>query len=296
MTRPQSAAETAERLRKALVNLEPSAVAELYFPRSVEDKESLTAAFAGRMDRKYEVSDPAVEPYVQPDWEIFHTHRFEPEPTHSIRITLNCLERIIPDCPPGKENLYFTCAPGEDGYGLCYYVDREEDEDAAAKRERLSESAEREAIEAFEELVQPYLNTQANPPRQVIDDFVRFYEDRRFEGAFDSLMLEWGAGRVPVLDSFRDLRETHAEFRFTEENRRWIRVSRTVQVGKEDDNPCLCLVLSFHETGAVNAGFLEVDGHAAIPTTMATFYDTPDVRKMIHETPATVVAFVDSAG
>mgnify|MGYP000377374819 CR=1 FL=1 len=247
------------------------------------------------MDRKYEVTDPIVEPYVQPDWEVFNTERFEPEPTHSIRITLVYLERVFPEWPPGEEDLYFPCAPGEGGYGLCYYVNREKDDDAAFERDRLSELAEREAIEAFVKLVQPYLNAPTNEPRQVIDDFIRFYEERRFEGAFDSLMLEWGTGRVPVLDSFRDLRETTAESLFTEENRRWIRVSRTVHVGKEDDNPCLCLVLSFHETDAVNAGFLEVDGHAALLTTMATFYDTPDVRKIIDEAPATVVAFVDSA-
>jgi len=73
-----------------------------------------------RLDQEYIVTPYSIEMYSQPPWEILETHRFEPEPTHSIRMSLR-----FPD--GGVEDLYFTCAPAGGEYKLCNYVSRKSD-------------------------------------------------------------------------------------------------------------------------------------------------------------------------
>ncbi len=74
-----------------------------------------------RLGQQYIVTPYMIDAYSQPSWDIFDTHRFEPEPTHSIRLSLEFPEY------GGVENLYFACAPASDDFKICNYVSRQQD-------------------------------------------------------------------------------------------------------------------------------------------------------------------------
>lgn len=71
------------------------------------------------LGKRYIVSPYTIEEYSQPDWGIFQTERFHPEPTHVILMSVRCTES------EGAQELYFACAPDAHGeFKLCDYVSR----------------------------------------------------------------------------------------------------------------------------------------------------------------------------
>jgi len=82
-----------------------------------------------RVEQRYVVTPYVIDKYSQPPWSIFETHRFDPEPTHSIQLSLKFPE------DDGVEELYFACAPADGGYKICDYVSRQPSEPSPAVSE-----------------------------------------------------------------------------------------------------------------------------------------------------------------
>ncbi|QDT33125.1 hypothetical protein [Thalassoglobus polymorphus] len=71
------------------------------------------------LGKQFIVSPYTIEEYSQPDWGIFQTDRFHPEPTHVILMSVRSTES------EGAQELYFACAPDACGeFKLCDYVSR----------------------------------------------------------------------------------------------------------------------------------------------------------------------------
>lgn len=297
----QSADELAAVIRQAYIDADSDLVARLFHPRPNDDPRKRAADLSEAMERKYEVLPCIVQPFEQPDWEVFDFSRFEPPPTHSIEMSIKYLEgiRLTPDlvAPPGGRDLYFPCAPGADGYRICYYVKLNLDERELATRDRQRRKSERKAIRQFEQLVQPLLEAETMDARQAVESFLTFYRETDFPEIRNSLCLEWGTSHPYRLPDFVDLREVWPSINLGPDELHCIHLMRVLHIGLEDSNPVLNLVLYFDRTSDTTAsGWLETNGREELDSLLQRFYGNPHITQLLQQTPVSTVAFLSKAG
>lgn len=301
MSSCQTADELADVIRQAYLDRDAALVAGLFHLRPDDDLEKRARDLGEAMDLRYEVLPCVVKPFVQPDWEVFDYSRFEPPPTHSIEMSLKYLEgiRLTPDivAPPGGRDLYFPCAPGADGYRICYYVKLNLDERELATRDRQRRKSERKAIGEFEQLVQPLLAAETVDARQAVESFLTFYRETDFPEVRNSLCLEWGTSRPYRLPGFVDVRQDWPSMNLGPEELPWLHLMRVLHVGLEDSNPVLSLILYFDRHSVSSAsGWLETSGRDELDSLLQRFYSNPHITQLLLQTPVSTMAFVGTAG
>jgi hypothetical protein len=132
--------------------------------------------------------------------------------------------------------------------------------------------------------------------RTLIDAFVRHYREVRIQGAFDSLMLEWGSSRPMLLQGFVDIRHGKQP-QWGPYERRWIGVTRQINAGRDDDNTALCVYFYFGPvTGNEPSGTIEIEETATLDLELERFFKTPYVEDLVAQTPESVSVFAGEVG
>jgi hypothetical protein len=172
--------------------------------------------------------------------------------------------------------------------------------------------SQEEAIHLFRDMVKPSLDALPGKVDRILEDFVKFYQETRVEGADldadgDMLLLEWGSNCPHLIKKFVDFRENGGdEVDFAEDEFQWLGLTRQIFEGSDDpeaefDDEAvgLCIFIYFKKATDADdeAGDnLWVNAPDQLAARLKEFKQNPYVASLLKSKPTKITAFVSSIG
>lgn len=156
--------------------------------------------------------------------------------------------------------------------------------------------SELEAIELFERLMTPFINSPPSSGMELFQVFADFHRDIRVRDTDDSLMLEWGVMTPLIRNGFTDSR-VGGDSVWGKEEYQWLGLSRQLKSTQEDDDTALRAFVYFGlALGDEPSSNIEYDGLDELEAALTRFVQQPYVTKLLEARPSRVTAFVSEVG